>query len=133
MGFWKRIGSWKISEVIYKNGRNFCQRTGITKHSGRQNFHIGWLTKNKKSALLKHLKKQGFEKDPYAWIDADEVFSMRKLAEDKYQYHIRLHKDGELRGHYEYAPDSKPLKHYESRYFRKKGRYFRKLLKGFLR
>lgn len=94
MSFWKRIGGWKISEVIYKNGRDFCQWTRITKHSGRQNFHIGWLTKGKRSALVKHLKKQGFENDPYAWIDSDEVLSMRKSVKDNYQYHLRLYKDG---------------------------------------
>ena len=133
MGFWKRVGSWKISERIYKNGRDFCQWAHITRHSGRQHFHIGWLAKGvTKIKLRRHLEKAEFEHDPYAWIDKDEVLSMRKPAKDKYQYHIRLHKDGEIRGHYEYAPDSKPLKHLETRYFRRKRRYFKTLLKGFL-
>lgn len=133
MGFWKTIGSWRISMWIYKKGRDFCQWTHITRHSGRQHFHIGWLAKGlTKTKLRSHLKKSGFENDPYAWVDDDEVFSMRKPVKEEYQYHIRLHKDGEIKGHYEYAPDAKPLKHLETRFFRRKKRFFGKLLKGFL-
>ena len=133
MGVWKTIGSWRISKWIYKNGRDLFQWAHITRHSGRQHFHIGWLARRlTKTELRRHLKKAGFEHDPYAWVDKDEVLSMRMLVKEKYQYHIRLHKDGEIKGHYEYAPDSKPLKHLDARYFRRKKRYFRKLLEGVL-
>jgi len=133
MSFWHRIGSWKISEWIYVHGRDLFLCLRFAKHSGRQHFHIGWLNKRfDKKDLKNFLKKQGFEHDTYAWVDDKEVLNMRKIVKEKYQYHIRLHKDNEIRGHYEYAPDAKPLKHLHSRFVRMKKRQFRKLLKEYL-
>lgn len=36
---------------------------------------------------------------------------MRKLAGVEYQYHVRLFKDSEVRGHYEFAAETNPIKH----------------------
>ena len=46
---------------------------------------------------------------------------------------IHLYKDGEIKGHYEYAPDRRPLKHYLGIVFAPRRSYFLKLLKGFLK
>jgi len=88
-------------------------------HSGRQDFHIGWLKKEyNKSDLQHHLKKIGFEDIAYAWIDEDEILSMRKLCKKRFQYHIRLHKDRNIRGHFEYAPDRHPIDHLRETMFK---------------
>jgi len=131
MGFLNWVRDWKVTKWIASK----FQRSALffEAHSGRQHFHVGWLADEyNKSDLQRFLKKNGFESIPYSWIDTDEVLGMRKWIKDKYQYHLRLYKDGELAGHYEYAPEFKPIKHLYERYFRSKKRYFKILLKDFL-
>ena len=78
----------------------------------RQDFHIGYLHKHITiTQLKKHLFKKGFSRQPVAWIDIDEVLSVRKPHNIFYQYHLRLYKDKEVRGHYEFKPESKPITH----------------------
>ncbi len=49
----------------------------------------------------------------FAFVDPDEAFGMRKLCEKncKYQYHVRVFSDGEIRGHYEKTPEDHPFDH----------------------
>ena len=47
-----------------------------------------------------------------AWADTGQVLSWRKLESFDYQYHLRVFKDGEIRGHYEFTPESKPVEHF---------------------
>lgn len=48
-----------------------------------------------------------------AFVDPGEEFGMRKLCpvDYRYQYHVRVFKDGEVRGHYEKTPEDYPLDH----------------------
>ena len=91
---------------------------------GRQRYHIGWLAKGKTLAELKrHLhSKWGFGNHFIAWGDEGQVLSWRKLADFKDQYHLRVFSDGEIRGHYEYTPESHPIAHFDEKdeTFRKK-------------
>lgn len=131
--FWFLIGKFPLAKFLYKKSRNFLLRHKLVEHSGRQRFLIGKLKKNKnKKDFKKYLLAQGFEPDPYAWIDDGEVLSLRKLDKQEYQYHLRLFKDGEVRGHYEYAPDRHPLKHYWVKGLVDRKENFKKILRGFL-
>lgn len=80
----------------------------------RQPYHIGWLAPNKSLADLKrHLSsKWGFGNHFVAWEDTDQILSWRKLDSFDEQYHIRVFNDGEIRGHFEFTPESAPLKHF---------------------
>ncbi|MFA6461270.1 MAG: hypothetical protein WCV90_03305 [Candidatus Woesearchaeota archaeon] len=126
INFWKFIGSISVSKWIYKISRNLSLFLHLVKHSGRQEFHIGWT--NNLSTLSTHLIKNGFEPSHYAWIDQDEVLSLRKIDKNKFQYHLRLYSDGEIRGHHEYAPDRCPLKHYYEHKFEARKEDFKRII-----
>ena len=81
---------------------------------GRQPYHIGWLAPGKTlQDLEKHLHNEwGFGNHFVAWADTGQVLSWRKLESFDYQYHLRVFKDGEIRGHYEFTPESKPVEHF---------------------
>ena len=122
---------WKAAYVCYPYIRDFLLLTRIMQHNGRQNFHIGFLKEGKTvHDLKKLLAKTGFEKSVLAWIDDDEVLSMRKRTSGIYQHHVRLYTDREVKGHYEYAPESKPRKHLKGIMFEPEKIFFEKLLGG---
>jgi len=81
---------------------------------GRQPYHIGWLAPEKTlGELEKHLHNEwGFGNHFVAWKDNGQVLSWRKLENFDDQYHIRVFRDGEIRGHYEYTPEYRPLEHF---------------------
>jgi hypothetical protein len=86
----------------------------IWHEKGRQPYHIGWLAPGKTlEDLEKHLHNEwGFGNHFIAWKDNGQVLSWRRLESFDNQYHLRVFKDGELRGHYEYTPESKPFEHF---------------------
>ena len=129
--FWRFIGKLSVSKVIYKNGRDLFLFLRLASHSGRQKYSIGFL--KKRVNLRNHLERVGYEDDYYAWVDDEEVLSMRKVDKEYFQYHIRLFKDGEVRGHHEYLPDGFPLKHVREVCFKNKKKYFRELLNHYLK
>lgn len=132
-GFWARVGQTKFARWGYGWLRDSLLWLGLASHHGRQNFYLGKLKSNRiRTDLAAHLRQLGFQRDYYAWIDEGEVLSLRKLDQDKYQYHLRLHNDGEVRGHYEYAPDRRPLKHLLAVHQRAREGEFEQMLDGFL-
>ena len=79
----------------------------------RQRYHIGWLAEGRTlPELMKYLATKGFGNHFVAWKDSDQVLSWRKLASFSKQYHLRVYKDGEIRGHYELTPEADPIKHF---------------------
>ena len=102
-------------------------------HHHRQKFPIGHLEAGKTAKdLKKHLTKHGFEHAFIALKDPGEVLNMRKREGKEFQYHVRLFDDGEIRGHYEYAPEAHPITHCFNVRVEKRGEYFRELLGGYL-
>ncbi len=75
----------------------------------RQEYLLGILGSDF-NAFTSHLHSIGFENQIFAWVDDGQVASLRK-PEGDFQYHIRIFNDGEVRGHYEYAPETAPVKH----------------------
>ncbi len=75
----------------------------------RQEYLLGILSSDTNACII-HLQSIGFENQIFAWVDDGQVASLRKREGD-FQYHIRIFNDGEVRGHYEYAPEVAPIKH----------------------
>lgn len=100
----------------------------------RQKYHIGWLAPNKTLPDLKrHLsQKWGFGNHFVAWEDTNQILSWRKLASFDEQYHLRVFNDGEIRGHYEYTPESAPVKHFFAEQINPKHFDFLQFLDGYV-
>lgn len=129
-----RLGKliWKFNYAIYPSLRDFILSTHLWKHSGRQPFYIG-RAENRVSTenVSDILKDKGFERSICSWVDEGEVLSMRK-QDGKYQYHVRYFSDGELRGHFEYLPESAPIKHLLERLVEPKTEYFKQIFEKVL-
>lgn len=113
---WQRFKNWFWHKVYYVFPwfQVHLLKWHIVRHDkGRQHYHLGWLAPHKNLKQLEdHLHtKWGFGNHFVAWKDEGQVLSWRKLVDFDNQYHIRVFKEGELRGHYEYTPESKPLAH----------------------
>ena len=112
----------KIKKTIWKHlyryfpwvQKHFLKWHLVWHEKGRQPYHIGWLAPGKTlEELEKHLHNEwGFGNHFVAWKDNGQVLSWRKLENFDNQYHIRVFKDGEIRGHYEYTPESRPIEHF---------------------
>ncbi len=103
---------WKLIEPFFPTIRDIWVGLGFMRHNIRQPYHYGFLCPDLNELNFREfLEKHGFEHDYIAWIDPDEVVNMRKIINTIYQYHVRLFKDGELRGHLEYTGESHPFKH----------------------
>jgi hypothetical protein len=93
-------------------GRDLLLRFGFVTHEGRQDYVIGKLAPGVTVAqFLHYLETQRFGNHFVAWIDKDQVISLRRLDGFKRQYHLRVFKDGEVRGHYEWTPEAHPKWH----------------------
>lgn len=121
----------KIIYVIWPPFIRMSETLGF--HNFRQKYIVGQLCKDlSKESLLDFLHSQGYEKALIAWRDPGEVLSVRKIDKKIFQYHIRLFKDGEIRAHYEYSPESYPMRHFFETHFVPKVEIFKELLKDFL-
>ncbi len=76
----------------------------------RQPFYIGQCKQAPESLQL-YLQKHGFEPTKIAWKDEGEVLSLRKIQDRIFQHHVRVFDDGQIRGHFEYTPESHMIKH----------------------
>jgi hypothetical protein len=105
-------------------------------HKKRQDFLIGHTKKKTRFSVIKrHLGKQGFEDAVLAWKDPGETISMRKVdpKDQRFQYHIRIFSDREVRCHYEYSSEGNGIGHIFESVFEKREKEFKKFLEGFLR
>ena len=137
MTFFDRIKQkmWDFIYTFFLPVRKFLLSKGIIWHrKGRQKYHIGWLAPGKTLEELKlHLHtKWGFGNHFIAWIDESQVLSWRKLTDFEDQYHLRIYKDGEICGHFEFTPEAHPLEHMEEKGEMNKKEDFLKFLDGFV-
>ncbi|MBF8280996.1 MAG: hypothetical protein HW383_769 [Candidatus Magasanikbacteria bacterium] len=114
-----RIFIWRILTPIFPHLRDTLIFLHLIHHeTGRQNFHLGWLTAGRTvEGLLAHLRTHDFDQHFLAWVDEDEVVGVRKLCPPEFQYHLRVYKDGEIRGHFEVTPEAHALDHFLDRGF----------------
>lgn len=109
---WLKYWFWRLYTPLHPFVRDASTSLGIMRHEGRQDFLLGSLhPKRTLRDFVHHLVSQGFGNHFVAWKDTDEVVSLRKTEDFKYQYHIRIFTDGEVRCHYEYTPEYHPLQH----------------------
>ena len=124
-------GVWKVVYATYPRLLRLLERAGF--HSGRQPHILGVLnSRYRPQDLRNHLLTHGFESAILAWKDSDEILSLRKIDRHIYQWHLRLHSDGEIRGHYEYSSEGNPLGHVFNSAFRKDDEAFIALLGDYL-
>ena len=103
---------WKLYTPFHPRVRDLALTLKIVSHSGRQNYLIGKISpgqtiKNIVDLFIAH----GYGNHFIAWKDEGELVSLRRVVDFKYQYHIRIFADGEIRGHYEYTPECYPFLH----------------------
>jgi hypothetical protein len=112
---------WKAYARLYPLIRRVSYHLGIGKlfitylepgHTGRQEFLIGTLDPSRSARdFAFFLVEQGFGNHFIAWRDSGELVSLRRTVGFEHQYHIRVFKDGEVRGHYEFTPECHPFLH----------------------
>lgn len=103
---------WRIYRPFHTILRDGTLALGLIRHEGRQNFLVGHLRKDKTiPQLVDHLISRGFGNHFIAWVDEGEMVGLRLLESFDRQYHIRIFQDGEVRGHYEYTPESHIIWH----------------------
>jgi hypothetical protein len=119
-----------LTRIALPRARNAVLKLGLWEHQFRQDFLIGHLAPGKTTEdLVQKLLSLGFEHNVLAWVDPDEVLNQRKLLPDgKYQYHVRLHSDGEVRAHKEIAPEHSAIKHVFEHDFTPSREYFHESL-----
>ena len=110
---------WRIYTPLHLYVRDISTYLGIdrlkktdVRHDGRQNFLLGTLNPARSMReFVSFLVAQGFGNHFIAWKDTDELISLRKTDGFKHQYHVRIFTDGEVRCHYEYTPEYRPIQH----------------------
>ncbi|MDE1966344.1 MAG: hypothetical protein KGI41_03850 [Patescibacteria group bacterium] len=87
----------------------------ILRYRGRQDYLLGTLAPDESfREFIAFLLGEGYGNHFIAWKDDGQVASLRKTLDFRYQYHIRIFADGEVRGHYEYTPECRPWLHLKS-------------------
>jgi hypothetical protein len=115
-GFSNRIKYifWRTISRPFLYVRDILVAVGIVWHRGRQPVFLGTLKSPKSlDEFLAHLQSVGFGNHFIAWKDEGQIISLRLLDGFEYQYHLRIFSDGEVRGHYEFTPESHPWFHFK--------------------
>ena len=104
---------WRGFAPIHPYLRDAALMLRIIHHEpGRQEYVLGKIAPQFSiEEVVRHLTTHGYGNHFIAWVDDDEVISLRRVESFEYQYHIRIYEDGEIRGHYEYTPECYPLLH----------------------
>ena len=137
MNFLDKIkqGTWDFVYAFFLPVRKFLLKIGIIWHKkGRQkiSYRMAYSWQDIRW-IKKHLHdKWGFGNHFIAWIDQDQVLSWRKLTDFEDQYHLRIYKDGEICGHFEFTPEAHPLEHLEEKGEMNKREDFLKFLSDFV-
>ncbi len=118
---------WKIIYIIWPPVLRLIEFLKL--HNSRQKYILGHLASNfNKETLTQFLLAQDFEFDVIAYKDPGQILGMRRLDTPLYQFHIRLFSDGEIRGHYEYSPEAKPIAHSFEKGIEPRTDYFKRIL-----
>jgi len=104
---------WRGVYPFFADIRNGLLALHILHHEGRQNYLLGHLAQGRTvEDFLKYLATHQFGNHFVAWEDDGELIGLRRLDGFEGQYHLRIFKDGEVRGHYEFTPEAHPYKHF---------------------
>lgn len=111
---WNRVkyGLWRAYTPVHPFFRDSATVLGVARHSGRTKYLLGKIVPGVSfQEMISHLVSQGFGNHFIAWRDEGEIVSLRYVENQTHQYHIRIFIDREIRGHYEFTPETKPLCH----------------------
>jgi hypothetical protein len=111
---WGRIKyrTWLGVYPYYADIRDTLLKLRLIRHAGRQNYVIGKIAAGRSvEDFVRYISTKGFGNHFIAWEDEDEIIGLRRPEGFKHQYHLRIFKDGEVRGHYELTPEAHPIKH----------------------
>lgn len=103
---------WRLVTPFHPHVRDLLLYMRLLRHEGRQNYLLGRLAPNQNiENFIEFLLEKGYGNHFIAWTDDGQVASLRYAPDFKYQYHIRIFNDGEVRGHYEYTPEAHMVWH----------------------
>jgi hypothetical protein len=95
----------------------------------RQDFLLGTIAPTETiETIVEHLITHKYANHFIAWKDEGEVVGLRYVEDFKYQYHIRIFEDGEIRAHYEFTPESHIIRHNRADGFEHRREEFLKIL-----
>lgn len=105
--------AWKLYTPMHPFLRDTATGLRIIRHTvSRQDFLLGRIAPGQTMReFISHCVKQGYANHFVAWRDDGQLVSLRYLDGFSYQYHLRIFKDGEVRGHFEYTPEYRPVSH----------------------
>lgn len=129
-----RKAVWKKISKLFPFWRKKLGFLRNLRYRGRENFFIGYLKDDwNLEDIERYLIGLGFEKYYVAWIDIGEILGVRKNQGFKYQYHLRIFSDGEVRGHFELTPEYRAFKHFFDIGKEERNEEFREILSGILK
>ncbi|OGG49412.1 hypothetical protein A2704_00920 [Candidatus Kaiserbacteria bacterium RIFCSPHIGHO2_01_FULL_54_36b] len=128
--------TWLLLTPIHPYLRDTLDYLGVLERmyaqfrpNGRQHFLLGTLASSEThQSLALYLVEKGYANHFVALKDRGEIVSLRYTPSFKYQYHIRIFDDGEVRAHYEYTPECHPFWHDREVSFEPRRDYFLTLL-----
>jgi hypothetical protein len=125
--------AWRLYTPLHPRVRTAGIRLGFAKNSGRQDYFLGVLAPEQSlEAFIMHLVQHGYGNHFVAWEDEGQIVSLRHVENFKYQYHLRIYNDGEIRGHYEYTPEYRPIAHTREIGMESRRDDFLKILEGWI-
>lgn len=124
---------WSLYTPFHPYVRDVSTALRVVRHEGRQDFLIGTIHSSRSvRELVSYLVTQGFGNHFVAWKDTDELVSLRRPDGFRRQYHVRIFTDGEVRGHYEYTPEYRPIQHLIQTGFEERTEEFKALLRDWI-
>lgn len=130
--YFKKI-LWHAITPVFPLFRNLSKLIGYQPYPARQEYHLGYLAPGKTADGFRHfLMSYGFGENKIAWVDEGEILSLRLRDNFRYQYHVRLFNDNEIRGHYELTPEYSPIGHLRDKETSARTEEFIKMISGWL-
>lgn len=120
---------WSLYTPYHSLLRDTLLKLRVIKHKGRHDFIVGRISPDISTRqFVSFLVEQGYGNHFISWKDDGELLSLRYVEDFTRQYHIRVFEDGEVRGHYEYTPESHPFWHLKEVGFEDRQNIFLNLL-----
>ena len=130
--FWdkaKQAVWWYLIYPVFPYLQKILLSLHIIHHRGRQPWRIGYLAPGRSlKKFFTFLETQEFRDHFIAWHDDGQILSVRRRDGFKYQYHLRIFHDREIRGHYEESPEDSPIEHFSEKVFEPRTEEFRRWL-----
>jgi len=83
--------------------------------SGRESYPLGWVKVTTVDEIESKLLNIGFQPNYFSFGDEGQITSMRRMYVDNDGYwrqeHVRVHQDGEVRGHDELSYEESAIGH----------------------